>query len=655
MSRAAAAPITTRTAPPWCSRGRGAGGRARAAARLMACFALGAPALPTNAPAQPAGAQSNAPAQPVARYDDAIEVRLVDLDALVTDRAGRSLDGLEPRDFRLSVDGRRVAVDRLLRVGDYRATVTERLTLVAFLDLRHLQRAHQRRAVERIAEALRAEMAAAPTWAMVVSFDDGLRLEAAPTRDAERAAAALRQAVSREPAQPDLRRQQQDSMNVLRETLRMLADPGSSYRLGTMAKRSTLLQLRSFGERLTRDTLETAAALETTIQALAFVPGRKALLFVTDGIPLKPLDRAAKTVHDRLFGARHRMIGDDIVEEGPAGIDINDRNARPTGSDRIDSLRGSPGVVQDDDGGALDFERTVAGFDLTDRFVALGAMANTRRVTIYPLKPPVADAATAGLAERAADRDSVRGLSDVLLALDLLASETGGEAMVAEGSVARFLARAREDLGAHYALAFDPPEDAAGGPHRIELSVKRRGALVRHRRSYLVQSLEARLADRAWGTLLLDWTENLHGAELAVERTALVGDGFGVDLMLSLPIERLDLQPAGELLRSDYLAVTQLRAEDGTRLAPLPTSFTVSIPAADAARASGQLFGVRLPIQLPGGRYRLALGLWEASTGKASFLLADLDVGAGGGAQLAATGPASPGACGVAAALAGGR
>ncbi|HVS14333.1 MAG TPA: hypothetical protein VMV46_10430, partial [Thermoanaerobaculia bacterium] len=66
MRREPSDPATTRTAPPPRSRGRGA------PARLAALLALGAAALAT--------------AQPVARYDDAIEVRLVNLDALVVDR-----------------------------------------------------------------------------------------------------------------------------------------------------------------------------------------------------------------------------------------------------------------------------------------------------------------------------------------------------------------------------------------------------------------------------------------------------------------------------------------------------------------------------------------------------------------------------------------
>jgi hypothetical protein len=62
-------------------------------------------------------------------FGEALDVRVVSVEATVTDRQGRRVEGLTAADFRLLVDGREVPVDFLKQVRDELPGVHRRLVL----------------------------------------------------------------------------------------------------------------------------------------------------------------------------------------------------------------------------------------------------------------------------------------------------------------------------------------------------------------------------------------------------------------------------------------------------------------------------------------------------------------------------------------------
>ena len=108
----------------------------------------------------------------------------------------------------------------------------------------------------------------------------------------------------------------------------------------------------------------------------------------------------------------------------------------------------------------------------------LGATANSARVILIPIRPPVTDASAAGLGNRATESESA--LSDKLEGPNLMASLTGGTAMVAGQDVGAFLKRTDEGLSSLYSLGFEPA--VRGGFHLLRVKAPRR-LKIRHRRS----------------------------------------------------------------------------------------------------------------------------------------------------------------------------
>ncbi|MCY3970495.1 MAG: VWA domain-containing protein [Acidobacteria bacterium] len=570
---------------------------------------------------------------------ESIDVRLISLDAVVTDSSDRPVTGLTKDDFDLKVQGEPVEILSVSAGEELRETISGRLTLLLFIDERHLQRKHRDTALAEIAEALDAEIEANPTWVAAAAFGERLEPLLSPTRDRDAVRAAIAAISAREPPATGLRNQQRVASVALRDTLRLMAAKGSRYRLGEASLASVESNLRNYGEALRLDTLQTVAAVRSLVEALAFVPGRKAILFVSDGLPRHPLDSAAKTMYDRLAGASRQLEGDELIR-APGTLQMHDRNHLPFGVDRADDMGLPSNNPQLDDGGALSFQTLAAELSCADAFEQLAALANTHRVTFYPLKPPVVDPSISDLGESAAGRGSIVELSDVRSGMESLAGLTGGLSFAAETGVGEFLQSTRVDISTYYSLSFAPPDSMGDtGIREVTLRLRKRSAArhgkVRYRASYVPVTIQQNLASRAWGTLLFGWEENPHNMEVQVRRVADPPKGRNqgqtpLEVVASLRIGELELVPAQAARKpvasGAYRVVLQIQRDDGSRMPPQHFDFDLKVPLAELEAAGRQYIAVRSGLLLAPGSYRLAVGLWEENSGRSSFVVRELSV-----------------------------
>ncbi|HEX6201834.1 MAG TPA: VWA domain-containing protein, partial [Thermoanaerobaculia bacterium] len=489
-------------------------------------FALGAAggaaaqqaAEPPAAPAPAADEQ----ADDQSVFFDRVDVDVVNVDVYVTDRRGEPVTGLTAGDFEVFEDGRPMEITNFYAVADGRPAVAEapaesvgetasqaaadgaaapaerfeppedqRLHLVVYVDnlnIRPENRAWVFEAVRRfVYQHVRAE-----DRVMLVTYDRSLHVRQPFTSDPELVVAALEAAgkLTAGSAARDMEWRQ-----ALRDIERT-ANLGQAEAIA-----------RSFAQNLYHETETTIAAAKSMVNMLAGVVGRKALLYVSDGLPL--------------------VAGEDLY------VAVQERHS--TVGSRLRSRQ----------------------FDLASRYRELAAQANGGEVTLYMLEARGLEVASSVSAESMGStlphgRFAIEAARDANLEAPLLelAEATGGQAILNTNAVDRMLDRVARDFRTYYSIGYRAAHARDGRYHQIEVRPKRPGLTVRHREGYRGKSSEIAMIDTTLAALHFDFGSNPLGARLELGSPRRDSDRlFAVTVTVRVPIGALTLVPHGEVHR----------------------------------------------------------------------------------------------------------
>ncbi len=586
---------------------------------------FGAPLQPA---ATPEARQDISVGRGVGDLSDIVEVTVVNVDILATDRNGQPARDLTQQNFRVFDNDKPVEISYFSRGGGNgdgpaAGPLQEPLSIAFFFDNTHLSVASRSAVLDQIKDFARGQLEAAdqaaPVHAMVVAFDGELRMLQDLTTDH----LALAQGLNRVEAAPlvstearNLKRRSQESFLQLMDQLN--ADPRRSA--GSIgALRATLAEMIAYARVLYEDSTRTADAIETVVEALALVPGRKAFFLISDGFPARPFDRLLQHVQKRVAGRREET-GVELMEnravDAPEGFDAPNNLYT-----RNSNIQGTAALT------TTYFQQRLSQFDLNSRFTGIAARANSYRVSFYAFKPPETEVAAATLSERVADQQKLTYLSDLRGVLHQLAGDTGGRAWVSGRNVDAFFDQAAEDLRSYYSLGYVLDEFIEGSVHEIQVKARPRHLRLRHRTSYVARSLRERIAERTIGALLLGWTENPHALHIdSIEWDTGTGGFYDVDFTVSVPLARLAMIEQSGNRTDQVRVVAAVLTEDGEQLAPSHIVLPLAIPASDWAQAQDQFFAVSFEYPIPRGNHRVAIGLWDENGGNGSYIRREFNV-----------------------------
>lgn len=574
---------------------------------LMVCGAVQAapPASPTTPPP----------------FGEVIEVNVVNVDVHVTDKDGRPVSGLQRDDFEVYEDGKRVKLTNFeaitvetetaaapaakaapapeLPSGRTEVAPEDRLHLVVYVDNFNLDPSHRTRVLQQVRtflQDLRPE-----DRMMLVTNDLGLQIRLPFT--AERAAleAAL-DTIERLPAQGATaesdRRTAMRQMLEIREAVRAREGPCS---------RSLLPPAESYAQMSRNQVLQSLKSLTVLVNSLSGVPGRKALLYVSDGLPANPGEEVFQLLAEICGGGSASGI-QDVHDADLEGADqINGREA----------LMKVPhySVVSD-----------------LDRFAA---HANANRVTLYTLQATGLQGASSAAAdygpnERVLQIPAIQFVQSANLqhSLTLLATETGGKAILNANDIRPDLRRMKEDLSSYYSLGYVPEHAGDGQEHRIEVKVRKPGLQVRSRRSYRDKPAIERVVDRTLAAVYHGFEDNPLEVTLKLGEQVAQGDRFQVPIKLRIPLFKLAILPQQDRsYRGSLRLLVSTRDEQGgvspIRQIPIP----LEIPEQQILYAMGQFYEYDLILVLPPGEQHVAISVRDEGTATTSVLSRTLTVG----------------------------
>ncbi|MCP4201437.1 MAG: VWA domain-containing protein [bacterium] len=547
-----------------------------------------------------AGQDRPTPADPGETFVETVEVNVVNVEVIVTDKKGTHVGGLTRDDFEIYEDGRQVEVTNFYaretedQAGPATAAAPpvqpavperdkprpvprrledQRLHLVVFIDNFNVRPLDRNRVLGRVRTFL-FENVEEGDQVMLVSYDRFLKVERPFTGDIASIAEAL---VEMESTSGHLTRADAERRDLLDEIEN--SDAGDTTQL--------IHRIRQHAQSVANDLSFTIDALKNFIGPLSGLPGRKAILHVSDGFPMIPAQELFYAVQQR---------SDDVS------------------------------VLSE-----------VRAFDASRRIQELAATANANRVTFYAID-------ASGLRTYGADAIQRKGggwetigpdidalhVANLQSPIRFLADTTGGLAVVNTNDVGPGLRRIAGDFTSYYSLGFRPAHASDGRFHKIEVRVRREDLRVRHREGYRSKSVENHMVDGTTSALLYGVDSNpvRVGVDLGAQRRR--EDGlYLVTLLVRVPFDEVVLIPQGGEHRARVRVFISAMDEEGgispVEQAPIP----IRIPSEHLEAALEESLVYETQLVMRPGRHKVAIGLRDDLGHTSSFVSRYLVVGEG--------------------------
>ncbi len=525
-----------------------------------------------------------APAQqpPPPHFVDSIDVRVVNLDVVVTDADGTPVTDLTRDDFILLVNGDprpltnflnlHTAVDgsaaRPSASPDAAGAAAEPptppppLRLVLAVDLFNIERVRGNWVYKQI-EKLLADRPPGVDEVAVVVLDERLRVRCPPTKDMALVEQTL-DAISRESPRGLL---YETNRRITLDALRNAKRPEEALAIA----RSHAMEVES----RSRQSLNELSALVT---AFAAPEGRTVLVLLSDGFQLR--------------------AGEDIFE-------------------RVAERFANPGEVFAE----------AQSWDLSADMERLVTAANAAGVTFYTfeaagLKPPpmaVADTSVPThpmfmFTEQNSRRDP----------LERLPEATGGFAVIGRNKVSAMVEAMSAELASYYWLGFEPrPGDSEKGG-RIEVRVTRPDLEVRYRETFRELTPKERLDNGVTAALNGAVAGNRLGVSVVVNSLKrLERRTVQAEITVRVPSAQLVLIPDGDVA-AGRLELAASALDSKGRSAPIAhQSGTVSLPT--AAVTAGAPVELPLVLQLRADKQVIAIGIRDEAGGEPSYVVVEID------------------------------
>ncbi|MEM7480062.1 MAG: VWA domain-containing protein [Acidobacteriota bacterium] len=528
-------------------------------------------------------------------FVDVVNVNVVNVEVYVTDKKGNRINGLTRDDFEVFEDGKQVQISNFYAVeggrpvaGDIpeivppseapeaiQAPPTEgpqlppdqQLSLIIYIDNFNIRPPNRNRALRDIRTFLLQNVQPGDQ-VMLVSYERSIKIRRPFTTDPQVVASALTE-LERLTGYADQRDYDR------RDTLDRIEDARSPSEALTWA--------RSYAEQRQNDMRFTINALKEMVSSLAGLPGRKAILYVSDGIPM--------------------VAGQDLFHA-------------------VDGLHGSQS-------GAI---TEAFGYDTSSKFRELAAQANASRITFYTLDAAGLRVSNAISAENS--RSEPLGIesintSNLQSPLRYVAETTGGFAIINRNRFDGMLERVAMDFTTFYSLGYRAPETRRGRYHRIEVKLKdKKGRVVRHREGYRDKTVEARMTDGAMSVLHFNFERNPLGTRLEFGSERQRDRRFyEVPVKVRIPIGELVLIPREETHESRVrLYIAAMDTDGGT--SPVQQQVVpISIPSDEIEQAKAQDYVYTLSLLMREGDHKVAVGVRDEVASVESFVLGSVRVG----------------------------
>jgi VWFA-related protein len=578
--------------------------------------------MPAREDKKGAAAEETEAAEESSPFGETIFVRVVNVDVFVRDKDGKPVSGLTIDDFELFEEDKPIAITNFYEyregkevklaedepepererprsrdeVFDSHPSLQasdvpedQRLNLVVYVDQQNITPINRNKLFRYLRQFLNTKLDR-DDRVMLVTYNRSLKVVRPFTSDPQLVADATYELEKHTGGRST---QNSDRIDVLKEI-----DEGRDCQM-------SFGRAKMYAESVFNDLQFTMDGLRLAMDQLAGVPGRKAVLYVSEGLQM----RAGE---DIFWAIDERYRDGDNSQAGMGGTDCS--NAI------MESFH----------------------YDASRRLTDIANTASANRVTIYTVD--AAGLRIGGL--RSAEFGSIglstniesiytRNLQDTLM---FLADKTGGKSIVNTNNFLDGLSSIGEDFDNFYSLGFQPSHAGTGRRYNLDVKIKKevararnvKEANIRYRDSYRDKPVEQEMGDATLAALTFGFESNNHKVKLEVEDMIQGEKGdYTVHLKIMVPIDMLQLFPVGDTWEARMRLWVQAIDGQGRTSAVQEQRWTLDppIPTQDLETVKQKYTTYVLPMVMRRGDQRIAIALRDEISAKTSYVTAHVTVG----------------------------
>lgn len=523
------------------------------------------------------------------RFLDVTEVTVVNVEVTVTDKKG-PVFGLKPGDFEVFQDGRlqdvtnfaiftranpNVPAPAAISVPTVAPSIPTPETAPApkreprfvafYVDNEYVLPMNRNRVINKMADWVYTYLQP-PDQAMVVSYQRSMKVLQPFTSDPEAVASALRLMKRYTGGATDANNGRKEVEDFIEQ---------NSGNAGSVTQ--ALGQARSFAREQRNNLTFAIGAIKELVGMMSGLPGKKAIIYLSDGLPMTPGLELFYAIQDKYNNAS--VLSESRQE------------------------------------------------DCTDLFRGLVNTAAAAGVTLYTIDSAGLQSDLGIEAENRQPRSPLAASimsSNYQDSLSYMAEQTGGLAILNANDPTPGLEKIANDFETYYSLGYRLIPSGQDRVHHIQVKVKGHSEYrLSYRKTFIEKTLPTRIGDRVVSGLTFDLEDNPLGIELSTGEPAPAENGrWTLPVEVRIPLDKVALISEGEDVVGYVMVYYAARDNEGKQSDLQRTEHPIRMPAARYETARRQFFTVTASLLLEAGTYRISVGVRDELTNQAGYAAA---------------------------------
>ena len=535
-------------------------------------------------------------------FVDEIALTIANLVVYVTDKKGRAVTTLTKDDFEIFQDGnpKQISNFKLFTSEVVRSELgvttgpdipeatpipdatsaagPQPVYLVLYVDNQNLDPLDRNRVLSQTRDFLRTSLHP-PAQMMVVAYQRSFEVLQEFTSDPSEVLKALRLVRTYTGGRTERDNSRQDIVDRIQRLKSEQRAGSGSGRGGSSSREWNEIYnlIDNYAKESVNDLQFTLDSLRQIISSLTGLPGKKGVIYVSNGLPMIPgvelFYEASKSMNDSTILSR------------------------------------------------------MYEYDRTRIYRQLAAAANAQDVTLYTIDASGLSLHGMGSAEYTTASDPMMssiGRNNYTDSLRFLSDETGGIAIFNTNDVGSGLELVTQDMFTYYSIGYPLQASGQDKVHRVKVKLRDNPAFsdydLRFRPRFVEKSLETKVQERVVSSLVFEIDENPMGLNVeAGTPAAAANDRWLLPTHLSFPLTNVALLPEGDDFVARIVLFIAARDTDGKRSDLVRQMHEIRVPAASYEAAQSKDFGIDTQLLMESGRYKISIALLDPLTRQVSY------------------------------------